>query len=167
MPIIVAVCDDLQCVMHSNDIIAFWVPIAEPPPADHLQLLYPRMISMSQQTYQQERRKQQVLIIADNVVLAATRLGGLRAALQSLHPYNPPIISMALHQDTKVLDGNRSKHDHDRQRFRSLLTNKPSANSSLHLTHCKIGGVPNKKPLTELPARNHHLQAEPKTVFFT
>jgi hypothetical protein len=115
MPIIVAVCDDLQCVMHSNDTIAFWVPIAEPPPADHLQLLYPRMISMSQQTYQQERRKQQVLIIADNVVMAATRLGGLRAALQSLHPYNPAIISMALHQDTKVLDASWSKYYHDRQ----------------------------------------------------
>jgi len=94
LSIIVAVCDDLQCVMHSNDTIAFWVPIAELPPADHLQLLYPRMISMSQKTYQQERRKQQFLIIADNVVLAATRLRGLRAALQSIHPVNPAIISM-------------------------------------------------------------------------
>jgi hypothetical protein len=33
--------------------------------------------------------------------------------------------------------------------------------------YCKTGGIRNKKPLTELRARNHHLQAEPKTVFFT
>jgi hypothetical protein len=38
---------------------------------------------------------------------------------------------------------------------------------NLHLTYCKTGGIRNKKPLTELHARNHHLQAEPKTVFFT
>lgn len=109
--------------MHSNDTIAFWVPIAEPPPADHLQLLYPRTISMSHQTYQQERRKQQFLINADNVVMAATRVGGLRAALQSLHPHNPAIISMALHQDTKVLDASWSKYYHDGQSSNCWPTN--------------------------------------------